>query len=128
MGKNEGKGKKTVKDIADKLIKIYAKREHLPGYAFSKDTISQHAFENAFPYVETEDQLRATAEIKKDMEAPHPMDRLLIGDVGYGKTEVAMRAAFKAVQDGKQVAYLAQQRFFQSNIMNHLWHVLGNLM
>ena len=105
--KTKAKVKKTVKDIADKLIKIYAKREHLPGYAFSKDTIEQHAFENAFPYVETDDQLRAVAEIKEDMEAPHPMDRLLIGDVGYGKTEVAMRAAFKAVQDGKQVAYLA---------------------
>ena len=105
--KTKAKVKKTVKDIADKLIKIYAKREHLPGYAFSKDTIAQQAFENAFPYVETEDQLKAVAEIKADMEQPHPMDRLLIGDVGYGKTEVAMRAAFKAVQDGKQVAYLA---------------------
>lgn len=105
--KTKSKVKKTVKDIADKLIKIYAKREHLPGYAFGKDTIEQHAFENAFPYVETDDQLRAVSEIKEDMEAPHPMDRLLIGDVGYGKTEVAMRAAFKAVQDGKQVAYLA---------------------
>lgn len=105
--KTKSKVRKTVKDIADKLIKIYAQREHLPGYAFSKDNISQHAFENAFPYVETEDQLKAADEIKKDMEAPHPMDRLLIGDVGYGKTEVAMRAAFKAVQDGKQVAYLA---------------------
>lgn len=105
--KTKSKVKKTVKDIADKLIKIYAKREHLPGYAFAKDTIEQHAFENAFPYVETDDQLRAASEIKEDMEAPHPMDRLLIGDVGYGKTEVAMRAAFKAVQDGKQVAYLA---------------------
>lgn len=105
--KTKAKVKKSVKDIADKLIKIYAKREHLPGYAFSKDTIEQHAFENAFPYVETEDQLKAVAEIKADMEQPHPMDRLLIGDVGYGKTEVAMRAAFKAVMDGKQVAYLA---------------------
>ena len=75
--KTKAKVKKTVKDIADKLIKIYAKREHLPGYAFSKDTIEQHAFENAFPYVETDDQLRAVAEIKEDMEAPHPMDRLL---------------------------------------------------
>lgn len=105
--KTKAKVKKSVKDIADKLIKIYAKREHLPGYAFSKDTLEQHAFENAFPYVETEDQLKAVAEIKADMEEPHPMDRLLIGDVGYGKTEVAMRAAFKAVMDGKQVAYLA---------------------
>lgn len=105
--KTKAKVKKSVKDIADKLIKIYAQREHLPGYAYGKDTIEQHAFENAFPYVETEDQLKATAEIKADMEEPHPMDRLLIGDVGYGKTEVAMRAAFKAVMDGKQVAYLA---------------------
>lgn len=105
--KTKAKVKKTVKDIADKLIKIYAEREHLPGYAFGKDSIEQHAFENAFPYVETDDQLKAVEEIKLDMESPHPMDRLLIGDVGYGKTEVAMRAAFKAVQDGKQVAYLA---------------------
>ena len=105
--KTKTKVKKTVKDIADKLIKIYAKREHLPGYAFSKDTPKQRAFENAFPYVETADQLKAAAEIKADMEQPHPMDRLLIGDVGYGKTEVAMRAAFKAVKNGKQVAYLA---------------------
>lgn len=112
LGSNEWekaktKVKKTVKDIAAKLIKIYAKREHLPGYAFSTDTPEQRAFENAFNFVETEDQLKATAEIKADMEQPHPMDRLLIGDVGYGKTEVAMRAAFKAVMDGKQVAYLA---------------------
>ncbi|MGL4373060.1 MAG: transcription-repair coupling factor, partial [Turicibacter sp.] len=105
--KTKAKVKKSVKDIADKLIKIYAQREHLPGYGFGKDTVEQHAFENNFPFVETDDQLRATAEIKSDMEQPHPMDRLLIGDVGYGKTEVAMRAAFKAVMDGKQVAYLA---------------------
>jgi len=105
--KAKTKVKKTVKDIAAKLIKIYAKREHLPGYAFSKDTPQQSAFENAFAFVETEDQLKAVTEIKADMEQPHPMDRLLIGDVGYGKTEVAMRAAFKAVMDGKQVAYLA---------------------
>ena len=105
--KTKNKVKKTVKDIAAKLIKIYAQREHLPGFAFEKDNSFQHAFENSFPYIETEDQLRATAEIKSDMEQPHPMDRLLIGDVGYGKTEVAMRAAFKAVMNGKQVAYLA---------------------
>lgn len=105
--KTKTKVKKTVKDIAAKLIKIYAKREHLPGFAFAKDTPKQRAFENAFAFVETEDQLKAVAEIKADMEQPHPMDRLLIGDVGYGKTEVAMRAAFKAVMDGKQVAYLA---------------------
>ena len=105
--KTKNKVKKTVKDIAAKLIKIYAQREHLPGFSFAKDTSYQHAFENAFPFIETEDQLKATAEIKADMEEAHPMDRLLIGDVGYGKTEVAMRAAFKAVMSGKQVAYLA---------------------
>ncbi|MCL1949309.1 MAG: transcription-repair coupling factor [Turicibacter sp.] len=105
--KAKSKVKKTVRDIAAKLIKIYAKREHLPGYAFSKDIPEQTAFEHAFPFVETDDQLKAVEEIKSDMEQPHPMDRLLIGDVGYGKTEVAMRAAFKAVMDGKQVAYLA---------------------
>ena len=105
--KTKTKVKKTVKDIAAKLIKIYAKREHLPGFAFSKDTSQQRVFENSFEFVETDDQLRAVEEIKADMEQPHPMDRLLIGDVGYGKTEVAMRAAFKAAMDGKQVAYLA---------------------
>ena len=105
--KAKTKVKKTVKDIAAKLIKIYAKREHLPGFAFAKDTPEQRIFENSFPFVETEDQLKAVEEIKADMEQPHPMDRLLIGDVGYGKTEVAMRAAFKAVMDGKQVSYLA---------------------
>lgn len=105
--KTKNKVKKTVKDIADKLIDIYSKREYLPGYAFSKSSPLQQVFENNFSHVETEDQLKAVEEIKKDMERPHPMDRLLIGDVGYGKTEVAMRAAFKAVMDGKQVAYLA---------------------
>ena len=105
--KTKNKVKKSVKDIADNLIKIYAAREYTPGYAFGRDTAEQVAFENAFEYVETPDQLRATEEIKRDMQEPHPMDRLLIGDVGYGKTEVAMRAACKAVLEGKQVAYLA---------------------
>lgn len=95
-----------VEDIADELIKLYAAREQEQGYAFSPDTPEQTEFENAFPYVETPDQLQSSKEIKKDMERSRPMDRLLIGDVGYGKTEVAMRAIFKAVMDGKQVAFL----------------------
>lgn len=98
--------KASVQDIAADLIKIYAKREATPGYAFSKDTHVHQEFASLFPYEETRDQLRAIAEITEDMEKPRPMDRLLCGDVGYGKTEVAIRAAFKAVMDGKQVAVL----------------------
>ncbi|EPZ53193.1 transcription-repair coupling factor [Alicyclobacillus acidoterrestris] len=97
---------KTVKDIAEDLVKLYAAREATPGHAFSPDTPWQVDFENMFPYEETPDQLRAIADIKRDMERSRPMDRLLCGDVGYGKTEVAVRAAFKAVMDGKQVAVL----------------------
>lgn len=95
-----------VEDIADDLIKLYAEREATKGYAFSKDGPLQREFEDAFPYQETEDQLQSIEEIKRDMEKPFPMDRLLCGDVGYGKTEVAIRAAFKAIMDGKQVAIL----------------------
>lgn len=96
----------SVEDIADDLLKLYAEREASVGYAFSPDGEMQREFEAAFPYQETEDQLRSIQEIKKDMERERPMDRLLCGDVGYGKTEVAIRAAFKAVMDGKQVAFL----------------------
>ncbi|ERH56722.1 MULTISPECIES: transcription-repair coupling factor [Bacillus amyloliquefaciens group] len=96
----------SVQDIADDLIKLYAEREASKGYAFSPDHEMQRQFESAFPYQETEDQLRSIQEIKKDMERERPMDRLLCGDVGYGKTEVAIRAAFKAIADGKQVALL----------------------
>jgi len=99
--------RKKVKDIADKLIKLYAAREQAEGFAFSPDAGLQEDFENDFEYEPTPDQLQAIEEIKKDMESTMPMDRLLCGDVGYGKTEVAMRAAFKAVLDNKQVAYLA---------------------
>lgn len=95
-----------IKDIADDLIKLYAKREAEKGYAFAADDDLQRSFENAFPYDETDDQLRSIVEVKRDMEKERPMDRLLCGDVGYGKTEVAIRAAFKAVTDGKQVAFL----------------------
>ncbi|WP_042453833.1 transcription-repair coupling factor [Neobacillus dielmonensis] len=96
----------SVEDIADDLIKLYAEREAAVGYAFSPDGDMQREFETSFPYRETEDQLRSIQEIKKDMERSRPMDRLLCGDVGYGKTEVAIRAAFKAISDGKQVALL----------------------
>ena len=115
--KTKSKVSKAVRDIADDLIKLYAKREAERGHAFPADDDMQHAFESAFPYDETDDQLRSIEEIKRDMESIRPMDRLLCGDVGYGKTEVAIRAAFKAVSDGKQVAFLvpttilAQQHF-----------------
>ncbi|WP_227939125.1 transcription-repair coupling factor [Alkalihalobacillus deserti] len=96
----------SVEDIADDLIKLYAEREASKGYAFSKDGLEQAGFESSFQYQETEDQIRTVTEIKADMENIRPMDRLLCGDVGYGKTEVAIRAAFKAIMDGKQVAIL----------------------
>lgn len=97
---------KQVEDIADDLIELYAERESRIGHAFGKDDAYYHEFEHAFPYVETDDQLKSIREVSKDMENEKPMDRLIVGDVGFGKTEVAMRAAFKAVQDGKQVAFL----------------------
>ena len=98
--------KNRIHDIADKLLKLYAEREMKEGYAFSHDTDLQKSFDNSFEYTETKDQLLAIEQIKKDMESKHPMDRLLCGDVGYGKTEVAFRAIFKAVMDSKQVLYL----------------------
>ena len=104
--KTKAKVSKAVQDIADDLIKLYAKREAEKGYAFSPDTDEVRAFEDLFPYEETEDQLRTIIEVKRDMERERPMDRLVCGDVGYGKTEVAIRAAFKAIMDGKQVAFL----------------------
>ena len=94
-------------EVAEDLLQIYAKRQLVPGYAFSPDTPWQQELEASFPYIETPDQMYAIQEVKRDMEQPRPMDRLLCGDVGYGKTEVALRAAFKAVMDGKQVALLA---------------------
>ena len=103
----KAKVKKNLREVAKELIELYAKREKALGYSFSKDTPWQSEFEAKFPYQETDDQLRCIEEVKKDMENPKPMDRLLCGDVGYGKTEVAIRAAFKAATDGKQVAYLA---------------------
>ena len=100
------KAKKAAKDLAKGLTQLYAERQRRPGFAFSPDSPWQREFEDAFPYAETDDQLRAIEEIKKDMEKPRPMDRLLCGDVGYGKTEVALRAVMKCVLDGKQAAIL----------------------
>ena len=102
----KAKVKKNLREVARDLIELYARRDKAQGFSFSKDTPWQSEFEGKFPYQETEDQLRCIKEKKKDMESSKPMDRLLCGDVGYGKTEVAIRAAFKAVMDGKQVAYL----------------------
>lgn len=102
----KAKAKKAVEEVAEDLLALYAAREVIPGHAFAEDTVWQAEMESAFPYQETEDQLSAIAEVKRDMERPRPMDRLICGDVGYGKTEVALRAAFKAVMDGKQVAIL----------------------
>ncbi|MGM0156224.1 transcription-repair coupling factor [Enterococcus sp. AZ191] len=104
--KTKRKVSSKIEDIADDLIKLYAARESEKGYAFGPDDGYQKEFENAFPYSETDDQLRSAAEIKRDMEKEKPMDRLLVGDVGYGKTEVALRAAFKAIKESKQVAFL----------------------
>ena len=103
----KAKVKKNLREVATELIELYAKREKTQGFKFSEDTPWQQEFEAKFPYQETDDQLRCIEEVKKDMQNQRPMDRLLCGDVGYGKTEVALRAAFKAVMDGKQVAYLA---------------------
>src|SRR5207237_2151724 len=105
--KAKSKVKKAMRDMAEELLKLYAARKAVPGHAFAPDSHWQQEFEDAFEYDLTIDQTSAITDIKKDMESPTPMDRLLCGDVGYGKTEVAMRAAFKAVMDGKQVAFLA---------------------
>src|SRR5262249_20483271 len=93
-------------EMADELVKAYAQRLALPGHAFKTDTVWQRELEASFPYEETPDQLAAIEAVKQDMESARPMDRLICGDVGYGKTEVALRAAFKATQDGRQVAVL----------------------
>lgn len=104
--KTKAKAKKAAKDMAEELIKLYAARKSQEGYAFAADSPWQKEFEDNFPYPETDDQLRCIGEIKNDMESPVPMDRLLCGDVGFGKTEVALRAVMKAIMDGKQVAIL----------------------
>ncbi len=106
MAEDKGQGKGRGQDLAAGLIKLYAERKRLPGFAFAADSPWQQEFEESFEYAETDDQLRCIDEIKRDMESPAPMDRLLCGDVGFGKTEVALRAAMKCMLDGKQVAIL----------------------
>ncbi|KXS45676.1 MAG: transcription-repair coupling factor (superfamily II helicase) [Candidatus Frackibacter sp. T328-2] len=108
----------SVQEMAEGLLELYAEREVANGYAFSEDTVWQKEFEADFPYEETADQLKAIQEVKEDMESPQPMDRLLCGDVGYGKTEVAIRAAFKAVMDGKQVAMLVPTTILAQQHLN----------
>ena len=104
--KTKTKVRGAVNEVAKDLVELYAARQAGEGYRFSRDTVWQREFEEMFPFEETEDQLNAIADTKKDMESGKIMDRLICGDVGYGKTEIAIRAAFKAVQDGKQVVYL----------------------
>lgn len=104
--KAKAKAKAAAKDLAAGLIQLYAERKRRPGFAFSADSPWQKEFEESFEYAETDDQLRAIAEIKHDMESPAPMERLLCGDVGFGKTEVALRAVMKCILDGKQAAIL----------------------
>jgi transcription-repair coupling factor (superfamily II helicase) len=118
--KAKSKVKKSIEQIAEDLVKLYAVRSTVKGLQFSKDTVWQKQFEEEFPYEETPDQLTAIHDIKDDMESDKPMDRLLCGDVGYGKTEVAIRAAFKAVMDGKQVAFLVPTTILAQQHYNNL--------
>ena len=117
--KSKARARKRAEDIADDLLKLYAARESQHGFAFEKDDDNQIQFEKEFPYSETADQLRVAEEIKKDMQKAHPMDRLLCGDVGYGKTEVAFRAAFKAIISSKQVAFLCPTTILSSQHYNN---------
>lgn len=123
--KTKTKVKKAIEDMAQDLIKLYAARQTIKGYRFSEDTPWQKQFEDSFPYEETDDQLRCIEEIKKDMEKAKPMDRLLCGDVGYGKTEVALRAAFKSVMDGKQAVFLVPTTILAQQHYNTLVERFG---
>ncbi|MBE6016052.1 MAG: transcription-repair coupling factor [Lachnospiraceae bacterium] len=116
--------KKAVQDIAEQLVRIYAARHVKKGYVYGPDTVWQREFEDSFEYEETEDQLRAIEDVKSDMEQGKVMDRLICGDVGFGKTEVAIRAAFKAVQDGKQVAFLAPTTIL---VKQHFDNITGRM-
>ena len=120
------KAKKAVEDMAKDLLELYAKRESQKGFSFSKDTVWQNQFEDLFPYEETDAQTKSIEEIKRDMEKEKPMDRLLCGDVGYGKTEVALRAAFKAIMDGKQVAFLVPTTILAQQHYNTIMERFGS--
>ena len=119
--KTKAKARKAAKDMAGELIQLYAARKRQPGFAFAADAPWQKEFEDNFPYPETDDQIRCIADIKHDMESPTPMDRLLCGDVGFGKTEVALRAVMKAVMDGKQVAILVPTTVLAQSITRQPW-------
>ncbi len=124
--KTKAKVKGAVQEIAKELVMLYAKRQEQEGFQFSPDTVWQHEFEELFPFEETEDQLRAIEDTKRDMESKKIMDRLICGDVGYGKTEVALRAAFKAVNDGKQVAFLVPTTILAQQHLNTFQERLGD--
>ena len=119
--KTKTKVKTAAMEVAKDLVRLYAARQEKEGHIFGKDTLWQKEFEELFPYEETEDQLMAIEETKKDMESAKIMDRLICGDVGYGKTEIAIRAAFKAVQEGKQVSGMFPLPFWHSSIMTLLY-------
>lgn len=121
------KARESIKRLATDLVALYAKRRQIKGYAFSPDTVWQREFEEAFPFEETEDQLRVIAEIKHDMEEPHVMERLLCGDVGFGKTEVCFRALFKCIMDNKQAALLAPTTVLTQQHYNKLCERMGDL-
>lgn len=122
----KNKAKKAAEDLAKRLIKLYSRRKNATGYSFPADSDMQIQFEAAFPYDETEDQLRCIDEVKSDMESSFPMDRLVCGDVGYGKTEIAMRAVFKAVDGGKQVAFLCPTTILAEQHYNNFKERFGN--
>lgn len=124
--KTKSKVKGAVQEIAKELVLLYAKRQQLQGFQFSEDTVWQKEFEELFPFEETQDQLRAIEETKRDMESNKIMDRLICGDVGYGKTEIAIRAAFKAVNDGKQAAFLVPTTILAQQHYNTLMERLGD--
>lgn len=124
--KTKSRVKGAVQEIAKELVLLYAKRQELQGYTFGPDTVWQHEFEELFPFEETQDQLRAIEDVKRDMESNKIMDRLVCGDVGYGKTEIAIRAAFKAVNDGKQVAFLVPTTILAQQHYNTLIERLGD--
>ncbi|MCI8402553.1 MAG: transcription-repair coupling factor [Lachnospiraceae bacterium] len=124
--KTKSRVKSAVKEIAADLVKLYAARQQAEGFHYSEDTVWQREFEELFPYEETEDQLAAIEAVKKDMESGRIMDRLICGDVGYGKTEVALRAAFKAIQDGKQVVYLVPTTILAQQHYNTFCQRMGN--
>lgn len=119
-GKTKNQVKKAVQAVAEDLVKLYATRQQSEGFVYGPDTVWQKEFEEMFPFEETEDQIQAIEDTKHDMESTKIMDRLICGDVGYGKTEIAIRAAFKAVQEGKQVVYLVPTTILRKKTTIHL--------